>query len=107
MATGAGWTSYPSPDFPSLPFLDGTQHCFYCGAIAAGASMNQDCELAARQVPIHYTCFRCAEIEDQLKLEKLSALPDDLPTDEQIRRIEQIIRDIDQRVRDRVRNGEN
>ena len=105
MTAGGAWTSYdPSREFPSLPLLDGTQHCFYCGAIAAGASMNQGCELAVRQVPFHYTCFRCAEIEEQLTQEALSALPDDLPPGEQIRRIEQIIRDVDKQVRGRVQN---
>jgi len=103
-ASGAAWTSYPPPEFPSLPFLDGTQHCFYCGGVATSASMNQDCELAVRHEPFHYTCFRCAEIEHQLTQEALSALPDDLPTAEQVRRIQQIIRDVDNRVRERVRD---
>ena len=66
--------------------------------------MNQDCELAVRHEPFHYTCFRCAEIEHQLTQEALSALPDDLPTAEQVRRIQQIIRDVDNRVRERVRD---
>ena len=103
-ASASAWTSYPPPDFPLLPLLDGTQHCFYCGGVATSAGVNEDCELAVRHDPFHYTCLRCSEIELQLIQEALSALSGDLTTAEQVRRIQQIIRDVDDRVRERFRD---
>jgi hypothetical protein len=86
-----------------LPTLDGAL-CFYCGGVATSASMNQTWEVSSRQQRYHYTCFRCSELFHEFITEALSSIPDGLPPEQQLQRIEQITRDTDQRVRDRVRS---
>ncbi len=86
-----------------LPTLDGAR-CFYCGGEAMGGGMNQSWEVSSRQQRYHFTCLRCAELLHEFTTETLSSLPHDLPADQQLQRLEQITREIDQRVRDRVRS---
>src|SRR5436190_20229567 len=86
-----------------LPSLDGAQ-CFYCGGVATSAGMNLAWEIASRQERFHYTCFRCAQLSRQFTTEALLSLPEGLPPEEQLNRIEQIIRDVDARVRAAVRS---
>ena len=86
-----------------LPSLDGAQ-CFYCGGAAIAAGMNQEWEIAVRQQRFHYTCARCAQLSQQLTMEAIASLPEGLPDEEQLHRIEQVVRDVDARVRDIVRD---
>ena len=85
-----------------LPTLDGAQ-CFYCGDSAMSASMNQSWEISSRQLRYHYTCSRCSELYHKFITDALASIPDGLTPTQQLRHIEQITRDTDQRVRDRVR----
>jgi hypothetical protein len=82
-----------------FPTLDGTQTCFYCGGIAAGAGMNLSWEFAVRQQQFHYTCPRCAELEHEFTVEALSPLLDQAPPEQQERMMQGIIRAVDERVR--------
>jgi protein-arginine kinase activator protein McsA len=88
-----------------LPTLDGAK-CFYCAGVAMSAGMNQAWELASRQQRHHFTCSRCGQLERQFMTEALSGFPADLPP-AQAQRIEQIIREVDQRVREHIRSNPN
>jgi protein-arginine kinase activator protein McsA len=84
-----------------FPNLDGTQACFHCGEVAAGASVNDAREFAVRQQRFHYSCARCAELEYTFTMEALSPLLDQVPSEQQ----EQVMRDMIRRVAQRVRRA--
>ena len=86
-----------------LRSLDGAQ-CFYCGGVATSGGNNKAWEIASRKRPFHYTCFRCAQLSHQFMTEALSSIPEGLPREDQFERIEQIVRDVDAKVRAAVRN---
>jgi protein-arginine kinase activator protein McsA len=86
-----------------LPSLEGAQ-CFYCGGVATSAGMNQAWEISSRHQCFHYTCFRCAQLSHQFTTEVLSSIAKGLPPEDQLHRIEQIVRDVDARVRAAVRS---
>jgi protein-arginine kinase activator protein McsA len=81
-----------------FPMLDGTQICFYCGGIAASASLNDSREFAIRHQRFHYSCPRCTELQSQFTLEALSPFLDQ-PPQEQQEQMEDIIRAVAERVR--------
>jgi hypothetical protein len=65
-------------------------------------------ELPSRQhQPHHYTCFRCADLSDQFTQEALASFPADLSPEEQIRRLTQLTREVDDRVRAVVRGTQS
>ena len=66
-------------------------------------STNQAWEIASRQQPTHYTCFRCSQLSHQWMQEALASFPKGLPPAEQHRLLEQMTRDVDARVRAAVR----
>ena len=66
--------------------------------------MNEAWEIASRQQRFHYTCFRCAQLSHQLTTEAVSNIPEGLPPEDQLHRLEQIVRDVDARVRAAVRS---
>jgi hypothetical protein len=87
-----------------FPVLDGTQRCYYCDGPATSAGTNLPWERAIRQERFYYSCFRCAHLQHQFTKAALSTPPENLSQDVQLQHIEKIIRDVDQRVRDRVRS---
>jgi len=68
------------------------------------ASMNQAWEFSSRQQRYHYRCFRCTQLYHEFLTEAVSSIPDGLPPEQQLQIIEQITRDTDQRVRERIRS---
>jgi hypothetical protein len=73
--------------------------CYYCGDKAASGSLNQRWELPTRKQPMHYTCQRCMGLYHQFLLVALNAEPDGLPPEEQLRRMERVVSEVDSQVR--------
>ena len=88
-----------------FPMLDGTQPCFYCGGLAAGAGMIESWEFAVRQQRFHYTCPRSAELEHKFTIEALSPLLDQAPSEQQAQVMQDIIRMVDERVRRAIQDA--
>jgi hypothetical protein len=90
----------PIEPLPGLPFpsLDGAS-CFYCGAPADGASLNDAYAFASRQQRFHFTCHRCGQISNSFLLEALSTFPKGLPPERERLCFEQLFREADARVR--------
>jgi hypothetical protein len=86
-----------------FPTLDGTQVCFYCGDIAASASLNDSREFAIRQQWFHYTCHRCRELEIKFTIEALSPLLGQPPQEQEEQMLEDIIQAVGERVRRAIR----
>lgn len=76
--------------------------CYYCGDKAAGGSMNQKWELPARKQAMHYTCFRCMGLYHQLLLEALGSIPEHLSPEDQLRRMETLVGEVDSCVRSKI-----
>lgn len=76
--------------------------CYYCGDKAAGGSMNQRWELQTRKQAMHYTCLRCMGLYQQLLLEALGSIPEHLSPEDQLRRIETMVGEVDSRVRSKI-----
>lgn len=79
--------------------------CFYCGGEAIGRGLNQPWEKASRRERFHCTCRRCGALASQLTMEAVSNLPEGPSPEEQIRNLEQMIRRVDERVRQHIRNN--
>jgi len=92
-ATGSGF------ELPSLK----NARCFYCGGAVASGSTNQSWEIAVRKERFHYTCTRCRKLQLQFATEAISVIPSGLPPEEQMRRIEKIVGEVDERVREQIR----
>lgn len=73
--------------------------CYYCGDKAAGGSMNQKWELPARKQTMHYTCFRCMGLYHQFLVEALDSIPGHLSPEDQLRRMETMVGEVDSRVK--------
>ena len=76
--------------------------CFYCRDKAAGGTINQKWELATRKQMMHYYCFRCMGLYHQFFLEALGSVPDGLSLEDQFRRMETMVGEIDSRVRSTI-----
>lgn len=76
--------------------------CYYCGAKAAGGSMNQKWELPIRKKTMHYTCLRCMGLYHQFFLEALGSVPGHLTPEDQLLRMEAMVGEIDFRVRSKI-----
>jgi len=89
-----------------VPDLRGAR-CFYCGAAATGAGMNQAWERDLRGQQIHYTCSRCLKNQHDLTLDAFSLITDGGSAEEQMRQIATIIREVDEQVRAMARRNDN
>lgn len=89
-----------------LPSLDGAR-CFYCDGIANSAGLNDPWEIASRHQRFHYTCFRCGQLCHQFMAEALQKLPTGLSAGEQLRQIERMVKEVDERVRHSIRDNLN
>jgi len=76
--------------------------CYYCGDKAAGGCMNQKWELPARKQTMHYTCFRCMGLYHQFLLEALGSIPEHFSPEDQLRRMETMVVEVDSRVRSKI-----
>ena len=76
--------------------------CYYCGDKAAGGSMNQQWELPTRKQTMHYACFRCMGLYHQFLLEALGSIPEHLSPEDQLRRMETMVGEVDSRVRSKI-----
>jgi len=76
--------------------------CYYCGDKAASGSMNQIWELSARKQAMHYTCFRCLRVYHQFLIEVLGSIPEHLSPEDQLRRMEKMVDEVDFRVRSKI-----
>ncbi|MEP6669079.1 MAG: hypothetical protein ABJF10_08005 [Chthoniobacter sp.] len=89
-----------------LPSLDGTR-CFYCGGAANGGGPNAPHEMASRRQRFHYTCLRCGELSAQWMVEAIGNLPEGLSLEMQSGHFEKIVREVDERVRYKIRSNPN
>ena len=90
-----------------LPLLNGTQKCYYCGASAQCGGMNQSWEQEIRKQKFHFTCFRCGQMEHQLMIEAMEAMPKGLSQDEQMLAIQKAILETDRRVREQAQGDKS
>lgn len=103
----ACFRTHPSSRIVDLPSLDGSQKCFYCGAPAQCAGMNQLWEQEIRKQAFHYTCFRCAQLQSELLMKAIDAMPKGLSENEEMEAIRKATVETDRRVREQAKGNES
>jgi hypothetical protein len=79
--------------------------CYYCGAAAVTGHENKPSEVELRKEPFSYFCHRCIQLYAQCMMESASALRERLSPGEQPPGVEELIRDVDARMRAALGDG--
>jgi protein-arginine kinase activator protein McsA len=88
-----------------LPSVMADARCYYCGAAAVTGHENKPWEMELRKEPYCYFCHRCIQLYAQCMREAVSALREGLSHGEQVLGVEELIRDVDARMRAALSNA--